>query len=176
MAQVETDLKSANQNWRQALYDRLVTDLGLGIGAAVKVQQKNSYYARNDNSEPKIAIITKLDLDKCNLFSSHSHIGYDYAMAPTIEVMMDGRSYTLNVGSRQDPLKSLCGKDLLVSNGSYYGYVSFVETIGRCETPLDEEWVKEGLKDEFEWLLKKKTKEKLEDEYLIQAINRWKSV
>tara|TARA_Y100000310_G_C20422181_1_gene687189 strand:- start:56 stop:586 length:531 start_codon:yes stop_codon:yes gene_type:complete len=174
MATIAANLKQANQNWRQALYDRLVTDLGLGVGAAVKIQQKNSYYSRDKEVKESIVLITGMDLSKCNLFSSRRNVGYDYAMAPVITVLSEGREIQLTLGSVNEPFKSNCGKDLLASGNSWYGYVDFVETIGRCETPLDEEWVKEGLKDEFEWLLKKKTMERLDEENIISAIDYWK--
>ena len=62
-------LVSANQKWRQRFYDKFVTDLGLSVGAVVKVKQERSW---NTDEKELIGIITSINWDELSMFCDHN--------------------------------------------------------------------------------------------------------
>jgi hypothetical protein len=173
-------LKQANSNWRQAVFDKLVIEMGLGIGAVVKVQKSTNYYYGSNREKPEelVAIIDGFDLSKCNMFCVNSSIDSDYRQGIEVTVTGDGGQTRLAfpdpLNARQ-PLQDNKGRGALVTTNSYY-YNSnkYVSTVARSEQPLDESWVSTGaMEDEFNWLLKKRSLEWLDDNGVVSQVETW---
>ena len=173
MAKIYANLLEANKNYRKALYDTLVSRLGLGIGAVIKVQTEQGYYSNRTHKE-HIGTVMSFDLTSPNLFQmvdSYS-LDRDYRGDVTIEVLVDGETKNLNL--RDFAVTSPSGDShTAFRRGHRWNTVDFVETIAPSQQPLDQEWVERDA-DAFEWLLKKRTKEWLEERSMLSIINQWK--
>jgi len=172
-------LKQANSNWRQAVYDKLVAELGLGIGSVVKVQQaQSSWNRRNEEPEELIGIVDVFDLSKCNMFCVNTSIDSDYAQGIDVSVIVNGSSVRLifpSTTSPSAPLQDDKGRGALIrANGYYYNSYRYQATVARSEQPLDESWVSTGvMEDEFNWLLKKRSLEWLDDNGVVSQVETW---
>jgi len=173
MATMYADLLQANRNYRQAIYDRIVTQLGIGVGAVLKVQTQRGYYSNREIVE-HIATVTALDIDTANVFQTVDSwaLDRDFRGDANIEVMIgnDTRLISLDeiLVTRPDG-QSEKG----FYRGGRYNTAEYVETIAPSKQPLEADWVDRDA-DAFEWLLKKKTKEWLLERSCISSINRWK--
>lgn len=173
MATIYANLLQANRNYRKAVYDKLVTQLGFGVGAVIKVQQEHGYYSNRTTTE-SIATIVAINLDTANLFQTLDswQLDGDYCGDASIEVMIGSETKHLEMRPFQ-----VVAPDGTSSTGFHrsqrWNNVSYVETIARSTQPLDPEWVEDGA-DAFDWLLKKRTKQWLEERKCLDAINRWK--
>ena len=172
-------LKQANSNWRQAVYDKLVTELGLGIGSVVKVVERSpSWQGRLGCNEPVIGMIGVFDLSKCNMFCVNTSINSDYRQGIEVEVLINGSPCRMRFPSTTSPsapLQDDKGRGALVrGDGYYYGAVNYQSTVARSELPLDESWVSTGaMEDEFNWLLKKRSLEWLTDNGVVRQVETW---
>ena len=59
-------------------------------------------------------------------------------------------------------------------HGSAWNGYEFVFAIGPATQPLDENWAENGLVDEFDWLLKKRSLEWLEENGVKTCVENWK--
>lgn len=162
----------ANQVWRQRFYDKFVTELGLSIGAVVKVQTQARF---NTPSVQKIGIITSVNWDELSMFCYNNELGYTwnqrvdskFKQALRIQISVDGRTETLSfVGA-----KNAYGNPTTLLSDQHGGLVDifkgwcnleYIETIGRSETPLDEDWVAQGHEECAKFVTKKYSREKLD--------------
>ena len=171
MTRVYNKIVKANINYRQALYDRFVTDFGLGLAAMVKVQTGGGW-----RSEPKesIGTIVGFDLGDVNLFRSTDNYNLDQDYRGNVHIIVrlpDGQEHHLGLNEVRinNPRGS---KDKWAERMWQYGRASYIETISRSTQPLDQEWVTNGA-DAFEWLLKKKSYEWLKARDMHNTITRW---
>ena len=175
-----TKLKEANANFRQSYYDTIVKNLGLGIGAAVKVKIRRGY---SGDSEEVIGIVDQFDLSSLNIFSVNSNMDSDYRGLPEIMVSVGNQRYAMNLSvedtsSRYSHTKGRedsQGRVLTATGGYYYNSVMFTSTVAPSTKPLDESWVSnEALADEFEWVTKKRSEEWLEGRGVPALVEAWK--
>ena len=174
-------LKQANANWRQAIFDKLVTEYGLGIGAAIKVSKAQSHWQRRDEApEELIAIVDGFDLSSANIFNVNASIDSDYRGPITITALVGNTTIPLQfkdprTTNRNNGLEDDKGRGALLRvTGYYYNAVEYKEVVARSEQPLDESWVSTGaLEDEFNWLLKKRSLEWLTERGVDQQIQAW---
>ena len=177
MAKIYKDLLQANRNYRQSLYDTFVSQFGLGVGAVIKVQQEQGRWSNREVVE-KLVTIDSFDMDTANLFLSSDNYSVDRDYCGTIGItFLSGNEdashgYNRNVMQVKDIIDQ-SGRHLARKSYSYYAQAAYVETIAPSTQPLDPEWVDLGA-DAFEWLLKKRTKEWLEDRGMITLIDQWK--
>ena len=174
---------SANQGWRQRFYDRFVADLGLSIGAVVKVKQSTGW---NKPAEEKIGIITAVNWDELSMFCwiDNNNAGYrtrvdhKFTQKLLVRVSVDGHDQWLKfeqrTGNGNHNSYGLLNDDQgngLVDQFQYSG-VTFVETIARSETPLDEEWVTQAHRDSLQFLVKKYSMEKLKEGHVFGLLEK----
>ncbi len=174
MQRIYKDLLQANRNYRQSLYDTLVVNLGLGVGAVIKVQETSGYYNNKQVTE-KLSTVEALDMDSANLFLAEQNYQLDSDYKGNIRVALLGGNGGY-YGSPSINLKQMIdaqGRNIAEGTSGYYSQVTYVETIAPSKTPLDPEWVDRDA-DAFEWLLKKRSKAWLEDRGLLKVIDRWK--
>ncbi len=174
---------SANQGWRQRFYDRFVADLGLSIGAVVKVKQRKGW---REPEEEKIGIITGVNWDELSMFcwvdnqtnGYRSRVDHKFTQNLLVRVSIDGQEKWLNFDQRTSNQASRANGLLndtqgngLVDNFQYNG-VTFIETIARSETPLDEEWVTQAHRDSLQFLVKKYSVAKLTEGHIIDLLKK----
>ena len=173
MAKLYANLLQANRNYRKAIYEKLVTQLGLGIGAVVKVQESSGYYSSRVTKE-HLGTIIGFNLDSANVFQTSD--GYsldsDYCGTAMIEVMVGEETKNLD-------LKSFTITDHKgQSSGAFnrcnrWSTCTLMETIAPSTQPLTAEWIDRDA-DAFQWLLKKRTHSWLQERGCLSIIERWK--
>jgi len=169
--QYAEDLKRANANYRKALYSHYVENLGLGVGSAVKLKRESGY-GSSRTTEEFLGIITNFNLDDCNVFQTERHTPYDYKGSIKITALVDGQSTEVLLS--EDLKTDNNGKELFASGGYGWYSPSITEVVGRSTQPLDEEWATNGLKDEFAWILKKRTADWLRSNNITRCVDNWK--
>ena len=164
-------LVKANINYRQALYDKVVANLGIGLGAVLKVQQSGGY---NRAPQEFLATVVGFDLGDINVFRTTNsyELDSDYRGTMRITVRANGQEYSLDLAEML--LAKPDGRLTKWAERYYSGWnsLSFVETIARSTQPLDQEWVTSGA-DSFQWLVKKKSYDWLNKRKMIETINEW---
>ncbi len=172
MATTYANLLQANRNYRQALYDRLVGELGLGVGSVIKVQSESGYYSNRIVTE-HIATVIDFNLGSANLFQTIDswNLDREYRGEATIEVMVGENTRHLDLSQIEirRPDGTMVGA---FHRGGRWNQVQFVQSIAPAKQPLDPEWIDRDA-DAFEWLLKKRTKQWLDDRGCLNAINQW---
>jgi len=155
------DAYKANENWRRAAYDLLVKKLGLSVGAAIEVEN-TSYYSSN-KPENKIALVKEINWDQLNVTCANSRYG-DYRQGLSINVLVDGRTERLSFDKEclQPTFLSVVG----------WGCWRYVKPIATAPKPLNESWVTD-YKDAFDYLTKKRTLTRLQEEGLTDLVAKW---
>ena len=170
MEQFKQRLLQANRGWRQRFYDKLVGELGLSVGAIVKVGVSKGW---REPDEEKIGIIESINWDELSMFCYglggngwRQNIRQEFKQHLRIVVNVENKSYVLRFtdgtqnqyGSVNVQLSDEYGVLADVFSGRN---VTFISTVARSETPLDEEWVNQGHEDAMDFLIKKYSMEKL---------------
>lgn len=176
----------ANQVWRQRFYDKFVRELGLSVGAVIKVQTPERY---NTPSVEKIGIITSVNWDELSMFCFGNEAGYSWSQrldskfkqALRIQVSVDGTVERLvfvsGQNSRGNPETLLSDEHGgLADVFNSWCYLEYVETIGRSETPLDEDWVAQGHEDCAKFVTKKYSREKLDNWNVTRIIEKTEEI
>lgn len=171
MEQFKQRLLLANQGWRQRFYDKLVGELGLSVGAVVNVKISRGW---REPDEEKIGIIESINWDQLSMFCYglgeagwRSRLRDEFRQPLEVMVNVEGESRKLKFGGEQNHYghTEYILKDDFGTLADYWGWrrneASFVSTIARSETPLDEEWVNQGHEDAMDFLIKKYSMEKL---------------
>ena len=174
---------SANQGWRQRFYDRFVADLGLSVGAVVKVKQRVGW---REPEEEKIGIITGVNWDELSMFcwtdsanaGWNNRVEHKFTQNLLVRVNVDGQEKWLNFDQRTSTQASRANGLLndaqgngLVDNFQYNG-ATFLQTIARSETPLDEEWVTQAHRESLQFLVKKYSMEKLKEGNVVGLLEK----
>jgi len=170
----------ANQVWRQRFYDKFVRELGLSVGAVIKVKTREMY---NSPSVEKIGMITSVNWDQLSMFCFSNQAGYSWSQrldskfkqALRIQVSVDGSMETLTFLSSNDHLLSDEHGGLADVFQGYYA-LGYVETIGRSETPLDEDWVAQGHEECAKFVTKKYCREKLDNWNVTRILEKTEEI
>ena len=171
MEQFKRRLLQANRGWRQRFYDKVVGELGLSVGAIVKVEIPRGW---QQPVEEKIAIVESINWDELSMFcytlgddrSWRQRTRLEFQQSLSIVVNVGNNSHILRFDApranvhhhRESRLSDEYG--VLADNFGYRN-VTFLSTVARSETPLDEEWVNQGHEDAMDFLIKKYSMEKL---------------
>jgi len=171
------DCYKANENWRRAAYKHLVSDLGLDVGAAVNLRKRQSYWSGENEYETQIGLITSINWDKLNVMAAFSG-GWDaeekYGQSFEIKALVDGEDVFVSIKDcvKKHQLQNLV-TERNASHRRYYEASQFHNAIGRSDQPLSEEWVT-SYRDAFDFLVKKRSFEKLQQEGIVALIDKWK--
>ena len=172
MDQFKQRLLEANKQWRQRFYDKLVGELGLSVGAVVNVKVQTRW---NEPAEEKIGIVESINWDQLSMFCYtlqengwRNRVRDEFRQPLEVMVNVEGQSRKLKFGGSKTNSYGHTEYILKDSFGTlvdYWGWsrdeATFVSTIARSETPLDEEWVNQGHEDAMDFLIKKYSMEKL---------------
>jgi len=173
MQRVIADAQQANRNWRRAFYKALVKDHGISEGAAIKGKVKRGY---RSEEETVIGLVTSVNWNKVSFLSVNDGcLNWDYRQPLEIKVLVEGEYLELMLPDSLY-LKQHDGsrKTIVKSGYSYWNRMTFLESLTRSEKELEESWVTDGVQDEFTWLTKKRSHDRLTELGIISAINRWK--
>ena len=166
MKQTIADARSANQRWRQALYDKLVKQLGISEGAAVKVNFRKDWR----EYEEAVGLIASVNWNEVSFLATGScRVDYDYRSSLKIRVLVNGEQRDLRF--TKEGLNDNRGESIVKDTGSSWNAATLLKVIGRAEKELDSKWVIEGMADEFDWLTKKRSWDRLNEAGVIRAIN-----
>ena len=183
MKDFKARLLEANRVWRQRIYDRLVGDLGLSVGAVVNVKVRGGW---NQPDEQKIGIVESINWDQLSMFCYtlqengwRQRLRDEFRQPLEVMVNVEGKTHILKFGGRKTNSYGHTEYILEDSFGTlvdYYGWsrneAAFVSTIARSETPLDEEWVNQGHEDAMDFLIKKYSMEKLKGWGVQELLNK----
>ena len=169
----------ANENWRRAAYKHIVSDLGLDVGAAVSLRKRRNYYGNDDGDHDEhIGLITSINWDNLNIMAAFSG-SWDneqkYAQHIEIIAMVDGEDTPVSIKAHrksQHHLHSLI-TERNSGSGRYWVSMEFHKVIGKSEQPLSEEWVT-SYRDAFDFLVKKRSFERLQEDGIVALIDKWK--
>ena len=163
----------ANKDWRRRFYDRFVADMGLSVGAVVKCKVPAGW---QKPPEEKIGVITGVNWEQLSMFCYASLDGNNWSarlhekfrQQLLVEVAIEGKTQHLKfeVPNPRDPSRSseaLCDDDGIIADNFGYRYHSptYISTVARSETPLDEEWVEQAHRKSLQFLVKKYSFERL---------------
>ena len=182
MEQFKQQLLEANRGWRQRFYDKLVADLGLSVGAVVNVKISGGW---NEPDEDNIGIIESINWDQLSMFCYslndagwYANVRKEFRQNLEIYVNVGGETRLLRFRNGNDqwghPLSEL--RDEFGTLADIFGYwrggeATFISTIARSETPLDEEWVNQGHESAMDFLIKKYSFEKLKEWNVEKLLN-----
>ncbi len=175
----------ANENWRRAAYKHLVEEKGISVGACLEVKRRDGW-GTNEKVVTEIAIVTEVNFDTLNVMTALYNNGYHtdnpYYSPLKVKVMINNEEFHLKFcvgGNRswESWLKDLDELDSEIvqsigSNGYYRNSFHYSKLLSRADHPLDEKWVTD-YKGAFEYLTKKRSKEKLDNDGITKLINKW---
>lgn len=170
------DCYKANENWRLAAYKVFVEDLGLDVGAAVKVRCSSTGWTTDYTEE--VGLITHINWEELNVMAAFNG-GWEseqkYCQRLKVKAMINGSDRWLSfkglLARNKSASKLVTNRNSQANN--YYAQNELVEVIGRSEQPLSWEWVK-SYKDAFNFLVKKRSFEQLQKDGVVALIDRWK--
>ena len=159
--------QKANANWRVAAYKRIVGELGIYVGSAIKVEQG---YGRERQGH--IALITSVNFDELNVMTGFDAWGHeDYIQPLKIEAIVNGKADKITFARPIcDDVVSLRA----VRNGSGWSPSLYIQKLTSNATPLGQSWVRDN-PDCWEWLAKKKSLESLKQMGIYEHITDWAS-
>jgi len=163
MSSFITKCKKANANWKRAAYDKLVTEMGIYVGSAIKVEQRGW---RGDTVGPAVALITSVNYDELNVTTGFkaSYGDQDYVQPIKITALVNGETVNIMIDDNS----------VVSSRAIGWGFWYYKAKMTSNATPLDPEWASSDL-GEWDWLAKKRSQERLDSMGLLNHINTWAS-
>ena len=158
-------VNKANQAYRRHLYNNLVVEHGISVGAVVQIKERTYNYNSGQGEEDHgIGIVTDITFETTNIFSDYSTRSWNRQVHSDLKtplyatVLIDGRNRKIHLmPSINKDASPFIGYN---PNARYSPYISAV--VSPSPTPLDEEWVRDGYSEAFEFLVKKKSLEWLQ--------------
>jgi len=173
----------ANENWRRAAYKELVENHGICVGAAIEVK-KTDGWGSNAKILSEVGLITKVNFESLNVMAAKStyYSGNTdpYVCSLQVHALVDGQEKHIKIHTTGSSYSDTWQKDFIrirseivtkISTG-YYSSWNLDKVLSRSEHPLDENWVAD-YKGAFELLLKKRSKEQLDNDGITSLINKW---
>ena len=162
--------QKANANWREAAYRRIVGELGIYVGSAIKVEQ-----GWGRQRAQHIALVTSVNFDELNVMTGYDGYGLqhheEYLQPLKIEAIVNGKAEKVTFARPQcDDVVSLRA----VRNGAGWSPALYIQKLTSNTAPLDESWVHD-YQDCWEWLAKKKSLASLMEMGIYEHITEWAS-
>ena len=169
-------VNKANQAYRRYLYDNLVAQHGISVGAVVQLQERRySYNSGNSEEEVGIGIITDITFETTNIFSDYHTRGWNRQVHADLRTPFQA-TVLINGNHRKVTFMPNINNDApFVGHNEHARYSIFISAVvSPSPTPLDEEWVRDGYSEAFEYLVKKKSLEWLQTTGKAESlINEW---
>jgi len=171
----------ANENWRKAAYKELVEKHGICVGACIQVRKRTGW---TDDYAEHVGIITSVNFDKLNVMAAHDGLysGHTnpYECVLQIKAFIDGEEWPVAILTDESHRRGW-NKTIetslnhgIIRRGSNHWNPKWVmdKLLSPSEHPLDEKWVTD-YKDAFDYLTKKYSKERLDNDHVTSLINKW---
>ena len=176
-----TDAIVANRNWLKMFHEVFVEQMGISEGALLNLKLKGGY---NSEDTEVIGIVTDVNWHELSLFcASKTHgSGYDYRKDDyrqhlKVTVQIDNETKLVSFGQAGIGVRisNSLERNLVKYTGSRYSWAEpqFVSVLSPSETPLGAEWIEEGHAKAMEFLTKKRSQEKLDEEGVTDLIRLW---
>ena len=175
----------ANAHWRQRFYDRIVTELGLGTGALIKVSQRVGHWNSGD-TEQHIGIVTSINFDEVNMFCYLENGGRDwrtrirerFQQPFIVKAVVDGEEKIVNLcisdhTNGYKPFPDEHGTPLIDVFPHSYRAMTFLEVVSPTEQPLSEEWIKGGQQECVEFITKRYSRQALKDQRVLEILENY---
>ena len=173
----------ANENWRRAAYKELVEKHGICVGAAIEVKKRDGW-GSNSQTMSEVALITKVNFESLNVMAAKTgyYNGYTnpYDCSIKVHALVDCKEHLIKVHTDERSYSDTWQKDFIqidhktisLNHGGHYMNWHLSKVISRSEHPLDENWVTD-YRGAFDLLLKKRSKEQLDNDGITSLINKW---
>jgi len=164
----------ANQAIRHHVYNKLVTEHGLSIGALIEPKAPIYDYSKGGvvNKSLGVCTVTSINWDQVSVTTdgvknSGQKIGYEL-QTPIIVKYIDPEGIR---GSLQlDINKGIVGEE----NRDQWSRSKFIgQVISPSPTPLDAGWVRQARQDAFDWLSNKRNKAWMDQNGITDLVDRW---
>jgi len=175
MERVRTMALKANANWRREFYDKFVTQLGLSEGALIQIQRAQGY--NSNKLEILTGLVTSVNWDelhcgtdknfKNSTNASRWNADLDHSLRQTVKVTVHANGQDINVTIDKSHLGGIASME----NGSWE--YSLRTVLSRSETLKGQEWIDQGHEDAVDFVLKKRSYQKLKDQGYIGLITKW---
>ena len=178
-----TDAINANRNWRKKFHEVFVEQMGISEGALLNLKRESGY-GNNRTVEEFIGVVTDVNWHELSLFcgsKTHSN-GYDYRkddyrqhLKVTVQIGNETQLVSFGTDGIGVRLPSGVERNLVKYTGSRYSWnePQFVSVLSPSKTPLGAEWIEEGHAKAMEFLTKKRSQEKLDEEGVTDLIQLW---
>jgi hypothetical protein len=164
----------ANQNWRRTFYNTYVKGLGLSEGALVSVKARATWRSPEVDG---VGIVTSINWDEISMFCSKPHgnrwVDGNYRQKLMVKVRVGEEEYFLAGNEMAHIDDELVHKNNWGFNVWSDATPNLVNVLSPSTTPLGEEWIEEGHRKSLEFLTKKRSLEKLDDDGVTDWINQW---
>jgi len=177
-------LIKANAHWRKRFYGRVVSDMGLGIGALVKVSEQIGPWG-NQKTVEHVAIVTNINFDEVNMFSYTEYANRNWSkrldhrfQAPmVVKANVNGdEKFISMINQRQtngQPFKDEHGRPLVDVFTDSYRSMQFVSVVSPTEQPLSDDWVSGGQQECVQFITKKYSLQVLKDKQVIDLLENY---
>jgi hypothetical protein len=179
-----TDAINANRNWRKAFHEVFVQQMGISEGALLNLKEEHGY-GNNRTVEEFIGVVTEVNWHELSLFcASKDHDdgygGYrkdDYVQRLRVTVQVGNETKMVCFGRKGIGVRisNSLERNLVKYTGTRYSWnePQFVSVLSPSKTPLGAEWIEEGHAKAMEFLTKKRSQEKLDEEGVTDIIRLW---
>ena len=178
-----TDAIVANRNWRKMFHEVFVEQMGISEGALLNLKTEEGY-GSNRTTKEFIGVVTDVNWHELSLFcGSKSHgTGYDYRkddyvqqLKVTVQIGNETRLVSFGQEGIGVRLPSGVKRNLVKYTGARYSWnePQFVSVLSPSKTPLGAEWIEEGHAKAMEFLTKKRSQDRLDEEGVTDMIRLW---
>ena len=178
-----TDAINANRNWRKTFHEVFVQQMGISEGALLNLRTEHGY-GNNRTVEEFIGVVTDVNWHELSLFCAskdhddcYSYRKDDYVQRLQVKVQVGNESKFVSFGRKGIGVRisNSLDRNLVKYAGARYSWdqPEFVSVLSRSETPLGAEWIEEGHAKAMEFLTKKRSQERLDEEGVTDMIRLW---
>lgn len=184
MTALNKRLIRANNHWRQRLFEYFVEELGLGVGALIKVSQDTGGW-QNRTKKQSVGIVTSINWDELNMFcytnnnaSRYGNRVHQNLQAPLeIKVQVNDQTkpltWSVQGQNRTAVIHDTHGRPLVDNMPDSWRGIEFVSVVSPTETPLSQDWLTQGQAECVEFITKKYSYDKLEQWKAIETLENY---
>lgn len=177
----------ANAHWRKRFYDRIVSGLGLGNGALIKVARDEGSWQKPEIVE-RVGIVTSINFDEVNMFSYiesqkrtwRNRVDDKFRSPLKIKAIVDGvetsvglKTKTARTQQGDAPFNDEHGRPLVDVWDVNYRSPDFVSVVSPTKQPLSDEWVSGGQQECVEFITKRYSLEVLTNKHVIGLLENY---
>ena len=178
-----TDAISANRNWRKKFHEVFVEQMGISEGALLNLKTEDGWGNHRTVNE-FIGVVTDVNWHELSLFcgslthsDSYSYRKDDYCQRLRITVQIGNETRVVSFGQRGIGIRisNTLERNLVKYSGERYSWNApqFVSVLSPSKTPLGAEWIEEGHAKAMEFLTKKRSQDRLDEEGVTDMIRLW---